>query len=219
MTIGLNNIFTSFWFLLMIGGGLKLTTTILPRFDRIDFWMAKFWLIDIMIITIGVIVFFLLKFRILIVNKRKIISFFPFRLKVTIIEKTNIKSIKWTNVSQNATLHKCFQIKDFENNTIEFSDFEFENYYTLESMIWSKQYENSERDKIIIEQATNNIGNSKFLTLILFGLSVFIVGLLIKDSLYMELRLTILFLTLILFLTSARKTMKYIKIKKYGVIT
>jgi hypothetical protein len=197
----------------MIGGGLKLTSTILPRFDRIDLWIAKFWLIVLIILTIGVIVFFLLKFRILIVNKRKIISVFPFRLKVTVIEKTEIKNIKWTNVLQKATLHKCMQITDFNNSTIKFTDFEFENYYTLESMIWSKQYKNSEREKMIIDQASNNIGNSKFLTLILFGLSVFIAGLLIKDSLYMELRLTILCITLILFFTSARKTMKYVKIK------
>lgn len=216
MIIGINNIFTSFWFLLMIGIGLKLTT-FLPRFGSIDFWIAKFWLIILIIIVIGVLGFFLIKFRFLIINKKRIISIYPFRLKISTIDKIDIKGIKWYNVEQKATLHKCMEIFDTKKNVIKFSDFEFENFYTIESKIWDKKERNSERDNMIIEQTKNNIGYSKFLTLILFGLSIIILGLMIKDSSYFGLRISMLCLSLILLFTSARKTLKYIKIKKYGV--
>lgn len=216
MMIGLNNIFTSFWFLLMIGSGLKIIFFIIPKFDSIDFWFGKFWMIVFATIVIGVIIFFLIKFRILIINKRKIISLFPFRLKITIINKTDIQSLNWYNVDQKAILHKCIQITDSKNNIIKFSDFEYENYHSLESKILGKQESNSERDNMIIEQAKNNLGYSKFLTLILLGLSLFLLGIMIKDYSYFELRLTILGIALILFFSSIKKTLKYIKIKKYG---
>ena len=217
MIIGLNNLFTSFWFLLMIGGGLKLASFILPRFYRIDTWFAKFWLIVLLIILTGVIIFFLIKFRLLIINKKRLISIYPFRLKITIIEKLDIESKKWYNVEQKATLHKCLLIEDSKKNIIKFTDFEFENFYTLESKIMDKKEGNIERDSMIKEQANNNIGYSKFLTLILFGFSIFMLALMIKDSSYFELRITILILSMILFFSSIRKTLRYIKIKKYGV--
>ena len=76
MKIGINNIFTSFWFFLMLVCGGTLTYF---SFDRNLFtgdlvFIAKFFVGLIILITIGILFYFLYKFRILIIDKNKIIS-------------------------------------------------------------------------------------------------------------------------------------------------
>ena len=73
MKIGINNIFTSFWFFIMILCGGTLTYF---AFDKNLFtgdliFIGKFFVGLFILITIGIIFYLLYKFRILIIDKNK----------------------------------------------------------------------------------------------------------------------------------------------------
>ncbi len=133
MVIGLNNIFTTIWFLLMLISGGWISVISIEKgllFGDLIF-IAKFFVGLLILVVICVAGFLLYKFRILIVTDKRIISLNPFLLKVAIIEIDKIEKVKWNTWQIKATLYKTLQIWDSNQRFLSFSDFEFENFDKL----------------------------------------------------------------------------------------
>ena len=93
MIIGINNIFTTIWFLIMFscGGYLSYISIDKDLFTGDSIFVVKFFLGLLMLITIGTLIFFVLKFRILIIKENKLTISNPFILRYKQIELDKIK--------------------------------------------------------------------------------------------------------------------------------
>ena len=173
MKIGIYNIFTFFWFVLMMILSGTLTYFLLsttssknetPIFINIILGIFSLFFVAILI-------YFLYKLRILLVSKKSIISIYPFLFKFEQIEISKIKSIKWENFTAfKATVYKKVKIKD-ESKTIVFSDLEFENF---ELLVKELNIGSEKKFKIQIEQAKANIIDVKFNLFTNLGLLIFL---------------------------------------------
>jgi hypothetical protein len=169
MRIGLNNIFTICWFILMLGCGGTLTYV---SFDRQLFTsdmiiIVKLFLGLMVLLTIAVGLFLLLKFRILIVTGRGITSIRPFVLSINHFTWDKIKRVKWGKWELKATVFKSIEIESTDKKIIKFSDFEFENFNNLIEQIPGQSSE--KKKSVYLEQAKSNLVFTTFLIGI-FGL-------------------------------------------------
>ena len=198
----------------MLGAGGTITYLTIPGLLTGDLiFIAKFFLVLLAFITLGVVIFLIVKFRILISTSDKIISFYPFRLKLTVIKKEEIKSLKWYNWEQKGTLHKSLKIKASKEDEVEFSDFEFENFSHLESVIAEDCEQNEQRWKVLKEQAENNFGLAAFSSVIYFGLSICIIGFVILKQEFHWMPLSFIMAGIIFSFIETKKAIKYRKIK------
>ena len=175
MKIGIYNIFTFFWFVLMMILSGTLTYFLLsttssknetPIFINIILGIFSLFFVAILI-------YFLYKLRILLVSKKSIISIYPFLFKFERIEISKIKSIKWENFTAfKATVYKKVKIND-DSKTIVFSDLEFENF---ELLVKELNIGSEKKFKIQIEQAKANINDVKFNLFTNFGLLIFLLS-------------------------------------------
>ena len=217
MIIGLNNIFTTIWFLLMlISGGLISIVSIdkgLLFGDLI--FIAKFFVGLLILITIGIAGFFLYKFRILIITDKKIISLKPFIFKIIQIDLTQIGKYEWKTWQIKATQYKTLQIWDNNQGLVSFSDFEFENFDKLVSKLPIQQ-DDKQMLWIAYNQAKTNVSFMTFMIIInlaFIGIISWIA--LTKVSVHQTVWI-FLTLSLILIYASLKRRKKYRMIIKNG---
>ena len=174
MKIVIYNIFTSFWFFIMILCGGTLTHF---AFDKNLFtgdliFIGKFFVGLFILITIGILFYFLYKFRILIIDKNKIISIHPFWFKKQKIDLNKIKKLKSeTFFAFKGTVYRKIKVTDF-SGTVEINDLEFENFENLTSEL---KVDQNKKKEIDFEQAKSNLSNVNFNVYILSGLLIFLV--------------------------------------------
>tara|TARA_R110001583_G_C5465454_1_gene392340 strand:- start:30 stop:641 length:612 start_codon:yes stop_codon:yes gene_type:complete len=134
--------------------------------------IGKFFVGLFILITIGILFYFLYKFRILIIDKNKIISIHPFWFKKQKIDLNKIKKLKSENFfAFKGTVYRKIKITDF-NGTVEINDLEFENFENLTSEL---KIDQNKKKEIDLEQAKSNLSNVNFNVYILSGLLIFLV--------------------------------------------
>ncbi len=174
MKIGINNIFTSFWFLVMLLCSGTLTFLSLNRnvFTSDLFFVGKIIMGFMILLFIGFFFYSLYKFRILVIDNNSIVSIYPFLLKKEKIDLTKIKKLKLENFfAFKGTVYRKIKVTDF-SGTMEITDLEFENFKKLTSEL--KLNQNKKRE-IDLEQAKSNLSNVNFNVYLLFGLLVFLI--------------------------------------------
>lgn len=213
MKIGINNIFTSFWFsLILICGG----TLTYFSFDRNLFtsdliFIAKFFIGLIILITIGILFYFVYKFRILIIDNKKIISVHPFWFKQEKIDLTKIKKLKLENFfAFRGTVYRKIKITD-SNGTMEITDLEFENFEKLTSKL---RVDEKKKKEIDLEQAKSNFSNINFNVYVLTGLLIFLVLNTVWNSRFHLITIVFFFYTGLLLYASVKRRIEYKQIKK-----
>lgn len=213
MKIGINNIFTSFWFsLILICGG----TLTYFSFDRNLFtsdliFIAKFFIVLIILITIGILFYFVYKFRILIIDNKKIISVHPFWFKQEKIDLTKIKKLKLENFfAFRGTVYRKIKITD-SNRTMEITDLEFENFEKLTSKL---RVDEKKKKEIDLEQAKSNFSNINFNVYVLTGLLIFLVLNTVWNSKFYLITIVFFFYTGLLLYASVKRRIEYKQIKK-----
>ena len=174
MKIGINNIFTSFWFSLMLVCGGTLTYFMFDRnlFTGDLVFIAKFFVGLIILMTIGILFYFLYKFRILFIDNNKIIAIHPFWFKKEKIDLTKVKKIKLENFfAFKGTVYRKVTIMD-SNGKLEINDLEFENFKKLTSEL---KVDKTKKTEIDLAQAKSNYSNINFNVIVLSGLLIFLV--------------------------------------------
>ncbi len=213
MKIGINNIFTSFWFILMILGSGALTYIFINKnlFTSDLIFIVKIVMGFVMLFFIVTIFFLFYKFRILVITKNNIISIFPFLLKEEKIElnKVSIKISNWTY--QNGIIYRVAEIKN-GNNKISFSDMEYENFDTLTNQFYDNNY--NEKIKADINQAKGNISSIKFNLYLLMGFLIFLIGNVFYNGNYDIIIVIFLITICILIYATYKRKVKYDKILK-----
>ncbi|WP_417291078.1 hypothetical protein [Corallibacter sp.] len=216
MKIGINNIFTSFWFLEMMlcGGALTYFAFDKNLFTSDLIFIAKFFIGLLVLITIGILFYFLYKFRILIIDSEKIISIHPFWFKKQRIDLTKIKKLKLENFfAFKGTAYRKIKITDF-SGTIEITDLEFENFEKLTSEL---NFDRNKKEEIDLEQAKSNLSNLKFNVYTLSGLLIFLVFITIWNSGFHPVILAFFICTGILLYASIKRKTGYKRIIKNGL--
>jgi fatty-acid desaturase len=173
MKIGIYNIFTTFWFLIMLACSGTLTYFSFSKnlYSGDAILIVKIVIAIISLIFICVLFYRLYKFRILIVNKNRFISIHPFMFKIITIDILHSKNVKWKNFSAfKGTIYRKVELKQGKNK-IDISDLEFENF---ENLVISLNG-NHNKDKITIEQAKSNNSMMIFNVILLSGFLVFLV--------------------------------------------
>ncbi len=216
MKIGINNIFTSFWFFIMFLCGGTLTYI---SFDRNIFtsdliFIAKFFVGLIVLITIGILFYFLYKFRILIIDSEKIISIHPFWFKKQRIDLTKIKKLKLENFfAFKGTVYRKIEITD-TNGKLEINDLEFENFEKLTSEL---NFDRNKKKEIDLEQAESNFSNINFNVYVLSGLLIFLVLNTIWNSGFHYIIIFFFICIGLLLYASIKRRIEYKQIKKNGL--
>lgn len=211
--IGINNIFTAFWFLIMLLSGGTLTYfSIQDNLFTTDLiFLAKFFIGLIILITIGLLFYLFYKFRILIIDSHKIISFYPFRLKKEKIELNKIANLKLENFfAFKGIVYKHIKIND-KFTTIEISDLEFENF---ENLISELNIDVNKKGKINFKQAKSNYSNTTFNVCLISGLLIFLIFNTIWNCGLQPFIIVAYIFSNILLLAAIKRLMKYKKILK-----
>jgi len=213
--IGLNNIFTILWFLIMLGCGGTLSYMTISKhlFSGDLIFIAKFFVGLLIIITIGVLGFLLVKFRILLITKQKMIVLNPFILRLKTTDLKNINKYKWTNWDIKATVFRTIEIKLNNGDKIKISDFEFENFDYLVTKLPGKT-DSKEKSEVDLKQAKANLSNMAFNIWIFLGLIGLIAFLNITEKGFHWIHLIIYSISSIMIYASQKRRKKYkLKIK------
>tara|TARA_B110000879_G_C10873316_1_gene393818 strand:- start:8 stop:667 length:660 start_codon:yes stop_codon:yes gene_type:complete len=213
MKIGINNIFTSFWFFVMFLCSGTLTFLSLNRniFAGDLFLVGKIIMGFMILLFIGIFFYSLYKFRILIIDNKSIVSIYPFLLKKEKIDLTKIKKLKLENFfAFKGTTYRKIKLTDF-SGTMEITDLEFENFEKLTSEL--KLNQNKKRE-IDLEQAKSNLSNVNFNVYLLSGLLIFLIINTIWNSGFHIIILAFLLCNGILLYASIKRKLKYKRILK-----
>ncbi len=174
-------------------------------------FIAKFFVGLLVLITNGLLFYFLYKFRILIIDNNKIISFYPFWLKKEKIDLNKIKNLKLENFyAFKGTVYRKIKISDL-NGTLEINDLEFENFENLTSKLIINQNRKKEID---LKQAKSNLSNLNFSVYLLSGFLIFIIFNILKNNNFHPLLLTFILCNGILLYGSVKRKMEYNRIIK-----
>lgn len=176
MKIGINNIFTSSWFILMLLSSGTLTFFSLDKnvFTSDLFFVGKFIMGFMIALFIGFLFYSLYKFRILFIYNSRIISITPFLLKIQKVDLRNVKRIKWSVFySFKSILYREVKITS-SSGTISFSDLEFENFDSLTDQ-FTNTNNKSNKKEIDLEQAKCNLSSINFNIYLLFGFLLFMI--------------------------------------------
>ena len=217
MKIGYNNILTTLWFILMLSCGSFVALTTFDKIFNSDIILiARFFVVLSYILTLGVMIFLLLRFRLLFVTKDKLISLYLFKLQKTTILLDEIKTSKWSTWDIKSHKFISLTITDKSKNKISISDFEFENFDNLVASFIGENY----LDKSIIhykEQAKQNISFTNFITLLT---AIFLISMIVKVAFDKNINNTIVIifmLTFVTLFTTLKRSNKYRQIEKYGL--
>ena len=215
MTIGLYNIFTTLWFLLMfICGGVLTYITIDRGFFSSDVELFTKFIIGILVlITMGIAGFFGTKFRFLIIKDNKLTSIYPFILKKDRINFDQVVKIKWKTWTIKATIYRTIEIFDKNNFKTSISDFEFENFDTLVSKI--PNADNDKNKEIVdLEQAKTNLYYMAFLVFMITGFLIAITWISILKNRSNWIIIAFYFVGFIIINSALKRRKKYKKIIK-----
>jgi len=174
MKIGINNIFTSFWFFAMIscGGTLAYVAFEANLFGSDLIFIGQFFVGLVICIAFGTFLYLLYIFRLLIVDKTSIVSIHPFLLKKKIIHLSDIKKLTFGNwTSQNGTVFRKVSLAD-STTKLSFTDREFENFESLVDAIPNTE---NKRAKVDLEKAKANISDTNFNVYLLSGFLIFLI--------------------------------------------
>lgn len=216
MKIGIYNILTTLWFILMLSCGSILTYTTWDKIFSSDIiFIAKVFVVLVYILTLGTIIFLLIKLRLLFVTKDKLTSIYLFRLKKTTILKDEITTAKWTTWDLKAHKFITLTITDKSKNQVSLSDFEFENLDSIASSIIGDKY----LDKSIFHfkaQAKQNNSLTYFIAIITSTLLIFSI---VKLDLTKSFNAThaIFIFSVLTILATIKRIIKYKHIEKYGI--
>lgn len=213
MTIGTYNIFTSFWFLFMLicSGTLTYFSFNNNVFLSDLFLFSKVIMGFIMLVFTGLLISILMKFRVLFISHKRLISIFPFLLKKEIIDLTNVKKIHYENIlSFKGTVFRKLIIFD-SHKSLSFSDLEFENFDLLLDKL---HHRNLDRKVVDLKQAKSNISDVNFNVYLLVGLIGFLVLNIVFSSSFHFVILTFLVCNGILLYASIKRKRKYDQILK-----
>lgn len=213
MKIGINNIFTTFGFFGMFscGGTLSYFAFYQEIFKSDLMFVAKFFVGLVLLITIGLLLYFVYKFRILIVAEDKIVLLYPFRFKKVKIDLNVIKKIKLDNFyAFKGTVYRRVEITDAKV-TIEINDLEFENF---ERLIPTLKVDPEIKNKMDFEQAKSNLPNINFNVFILSIFLVFLVFNTIWNSGFNIISMAIFISVGFLLYASVKRKIKYKRILK-----
>lgn len=208
MKIGINNIFTTFWFFIMFlcGGTLTYMSFEGNLFTSDLIFIAKFFVGLIVLITFGILFYFLYKFRIIIIDDNKIVSINPFWFKKEQIDLTKIKKIKLRNFfTFRGTVYRRIEITDI-NGKLEISDLEFENFEKLTSEI---NFDRKIKKEVDLKQAKSNLSSLNFNIYILTGLLMFLVANTIWNSGFHPIILAFFICIGILLYATLKRKIKY----------
>lgn len=213
MTIGIYNILTTIWFILMISCGSHLayiSWDIILYSDLI--FIAKFFVTILCIATLGTVIFILIKLRLLIITKEKLISIYLFRFKKTTILINEIVSSKWSTWDIKAHRFITLKITDKYKNQVSISDFEFENFESIALSLLGKGY----KDKTLFHfqsQARLNYSLTFFIAILTTVLLIFTF-----DKLNWEknfyINVAFIILNPMIILASIKRILNYRRIKK-----
>ena len=213
MKIGINNIFTSFGFLVMLLCSGTLTFLSFNRnvFAGDLFIVGKIIMGIMILLFIGIFFYSLYKFRILVINNNSIVSIYPFLLKKEKIDLAKIKKLKSENFfAFKGTVYRKIMVTDF-NGTMEISDLEFENFEKLTSEL--KLNQNKKRE-IDLKQAKSNLSNVNFNVYLLSGLLIFLIINTIWNSGFHIIILAFFICNGILLYASVKRKLEYKRIIK-----
>jgi hypothetical protein len=213
MKIGINNIFTSFWFLIMLLCSGTLTFLSFNRniFTGDLFIIFKIIMGFMILLFIGIFFYSLYKFRILIIDDNSIASIYPFLLKKEKIDLTKIKKLKLENFfAFKGTVYRKIKITTF-SGTMEITDLEFENFEKLTSEL--KLNQNKKRE-IDLEQAKSNLSDVNFNVYLLSGLLMFLIFNTIWNSGFHLIILAFFICNGILLYASIKRKLEYKRIIK-----
>lgn len=215
MKIGINNIYTSFtYFVILISSG-TLTYMSLDRnvFNSDLFFVGKIIMGVMILIFIAAFFYLLYKFRILIINTNNIVFIYPFLLKKSKIDLANIRRIKlkkWPG--QNGTIYRQVSFTASDSK-FSFTDKEFENFETLTDELPNIK---DKRVKIDFEQATSNLSNVNFNIYLLSGLLLFLIFNAIWNNGLHLIFLSFFVCAGILLAASVNRKLKYKRVIKTG---
>lgn len=215
MIVGINNIFTILWFLIISGCCLVFTYVALAQnfFASDLIVLIKITMSILLIITIGLTIFFLIKFRFLAVKCNKLISFHPLTFKRKIVNLDQVRQITWNSWELKSIVFRTVKIMDKQGSNIHLSDFEFENFDRLIRKIPNIEL-NGKKEVIDFKQARANSSFMCFTIVINLILISFVAWIDVIDSAY-QLVYHILYTAIILLLYAAQKRRrKYMKMLK-----
>jgi hypothetical protein len=216
MKIGINNIFTSFWFFLFFLCGGTLTYLSIDRnlFTSDLIFIAKFFVGLIILITIGLLFYFLYKFRILFIDNNRIVSVHPFWFKKEKVDLNKIKNLQLENFfAFKGTVYRKIKITD-SNGMLEINDLEFENFEKLTSEL---KVDQNKKKEIDLEQAKSNLSNINFNVYILSGLLIFLVFNTIWNSGFQLIIIAFFICVGLLLYASVKRKIEYKRIIKNGL--
>jgi hypothetical protein len=178
-------------------------------------FVAKFFIVLLYFITLGTIIFLILKLRILIVTKNKLTSLFLFRLQKTTIRLDEIKISKWTTFDIKAHKFISLTITDKSQNKVSISDFEFENFESIAASILGDKY----LEKSIFyfkEQSRQNKFFTYFIAIISTALLVICIDKLNINKGFNASHAIFIFIILTI-LAAIKRIKQYRRIEKYGI--
>lgn len=189
--IGVYNIFTAFWFILMIACGSSLTYMSFEKglFTSDLLLIVKLFLCLITLITLTVIAIVLYKLQIIVVTHSAIIAVKPFLFSVTRLPFDKIHHVKWRFWEVKAIYFKIMEIHSVDHLVVMISDFEFENF---EAIIQRIPHQSTDKKwRVYREQAKMNLGMIYFILVIIGLLLLFIVWIALSKGVHL-IHLTIL---------------------------
>ncbi|MDP2160563.1 MAG: hypothetical protein Q8K02_08790 [Flavobacterium sp.] len=176
MKIGINNIFTFSWFILMLltSGTLTYFSYVKNVFTSDVILVVKLTMVFMILLFTGMLFFTLYKFRILFIYNNRIISITPFLMKIEKVDLKNVKRVKWSIFhSFKSTFYREVEITG-PSGTISFSDLEFENFDSLTDK-FTNTNNKSKKEVIDLVQAKSNLSSTNFNIYLLSGFLLFLI--------------------------------------------
>jgi hypothetical protein len=217
MKIGFINIFTTFWFFIMLlcSGTLIFLSFNDNVFTSDLFIVGKIILAFMILLFTGIFFYALYKFRIVIISHNSIVSIYPFLLKKEKIDLTKIKKLKMENFfAFKGTVYRKITLTDF-SGTMEITDLEFENFEKLTSELKLNQIK---KRAIDLKQAKSNRSNVNFTIYLLSGLLIFLIFNTIWNSGFHVIILASFVCNGILLYASIKRKLVYKRIRLYSKI-
>lgn len=195
------------------GGGLSYISIDKHLFTGDLIFIGKFFMGLLMLITIGFAGFFLFKFRLLLIKKDKLISFNPFILRYRQFDIHDLKGIKWSTWELKATVFRTLEANNRDGEKLTISDFEFENFNRLISMI-PKADSHKKKVEVDFKQAKSNLSFMTFTIWINLGLVGLIAFMNISGKGYHWIHIIFYSVIAILIYASQKRRIRYKRIIK-----
>ena len=168
--------------------------------------IAKLFIGLIIIITIGLLIFLILKFRIILIDDSKAEVFYPFRLNRIRLDFEEIKAVKLENwIGQNGTVYRKVLLKGKKTSLI-FTDRELENF---DSILESIPNSISDKSNFDFKQAKSNLSTMQFMAIVLSGFLIYLIYYFMFEDSINETFMIFLIVDMVLLFASIKRIVKY----------